>query len=345
MQCKLIDCCRTRWVQRVDAFEVFLQLYPSVVDTLLRISENEGSHWNHDTTSDASCYLSAISEFKFIFTLNLVSSVLQYARPLTLELQKRDIDIASAFQMVQLLRTTLNDIRNNIDRHHNIWYMEACNRGRSVGTIANKPRISSTQSYRDNHPSEDVSEYYRRSITIQFIESVQVAMSDRFSEKHLAVYSGFNILPSVMFRNRNWKDDMKPFFDLYEIVFVEYGRINAELHMWQMFWEKKQTNNEYYEINQLLKITNKKMFPGIYKCLKILVTIPVSFSECERTISVLRRLKTYQRNTMGQKRFSSLEMLTIHRNFEHNIDQIVKKFALDQPRKMKLLNILDSEDQ
>ena len=63
-------------------------------------------------------------------------------------------------------------------------------------------RISSTQSYRDNHPSEDVSEYYRRSITIQFIESVQVAMSDRFSEKHLAVYSGFNILPSVMFRNK-----------------------------------------------------------------------------------------------------------------------------------------------
>ena len=138
---------------------------------------------------------------------------------------------------------------------------------------------------------------------------------------------------------------MKPFFDLYEIDFVEYGRINAELHMWQMFWEKKQTNNEYYEINQLLKITNKKMFPVIYNCLKILGTIPVSSSECERTISVLRRLKTYQRNTMGQKRFSSLAMLTIHRNFEHNIDQIVKKFALEQPRKMKLLNILDSEDQ
>ena len=79
--------------------------------------------------------------------LNVVSSVLQYARPLTVELQKRDIDIASAFQMVQLLRTTLNDIRNNIDRHHNIWYMEACTMGRSVGTIANKSRISSTRSY------------------------------------------------------------------------------------------------------------------------------------------------------------------------------------------------------
>ena len=31
--------------------------------------------------------------------------------------------------------------------------------------------------------------------------------------------------------------------------------------------------------------------------------------------------------------------------FEHNIDQIVKKFPLEQSRKMKLLNILDSEDQ
>ena len=87
------------------------------------------------------------------------------------------------------------------------------------------------------------------------------------------------------------------------------------------------------------------MFPGIYNCLKILGTIPVSSSECERTISVLRRLKTYQRNTMGQKRFSSLAMLTIHRNFEHNIDQIVKKLSLEQHRIMKLLDILDSEDQ
>ena len=96
-RCKLIYCCRTRCVQRIDAFEVFLQFYPSVVDTLLRISENKGSHWNHDTTSDASCYLSPISQFKFIFTLNVVSSVLQYAKPLTVELLKRDIDIASAF--------------------------------------------------------------------------------------------------------------------------------------------------------------------------------------------------------------------------------------------------------
>ena len=35
----------------------------------------------------------------------------------------------------------------------------------------------------------------------------------------------------------------------------------------------------------------------------------------------------------------------VHRKFEQNIDQIVNKFALEQPRKMKLLNILDSEDQ
>ena len=52
-------------------------------------------------------------------------------------------------------------------------------------------------------------------------------MQDRFSEKHLAVYSGFNILPSVMFHNKNWKDDMKPFFDLYEIDCVEYGKCSA----------------------------------------------------------------------------------------------------------------------
>ena len=36
---KLKDCCRTRWVQRVDSFTIFLDLFKVICDALSHISE------------------------------------------------------------------------------------------------------------------------------------------------------------------------------------------------------------------------------------------------------------------------------------------------------------------
>ena len=136
-----------------------------------------------------------------------------------------------------------------------------------------------------------------------------------------------------MFRNRNWKDDMKPFFDLYEIDFVEYGRINAEFHMWQMFWEKKQTINEYYEINQLLKITNKKMFSGIYNLFEYFRNHSCFLFGMRKDYISSKTVEDISTQYYGAEEILFTGNIDYSQNFEHNIDQIVNKFALEQPRK------------
>jgi len=75
-----------------------------------------------------------------------------------------------------------------------------------------------------------------------------------------------------------------------------------------------------------------------------MVTVPVTSGECERSFSSLRRLKTYMRSTMQQERFSSLALLSIHRDFNHDIESIITKFAMKRPRKMALVNILASDE-
>ena len=55
---KLKQMCRTRWVERLDAFEVFVELYPSVAKCLEEISVTESRSWNRETVADArSLYL------------------------------------------------------------------------------------------------------------------------------------------------------------------------------------------------------------------------------------------------------------------------------------------------
>ena len=81
-------------------------------------------------------------------------------------------------------------------------------------------------------------------------------------------------------------------------------------------------------IEHLLLLCQEKdlvtTFPVIYNSLKILGTVPVTSCECERSISVLRRTKTYLRSTMGQDRFSDLALLYIRRDFDINLDQVIE---------------------
>ncbi len=56
---------------------------------------------------------------------------------------------------------------------------------------------------------------------------------------------------------------------------------------------------------QLLKPT------GIFE---MLLTLPVGSCSCERSFSAMRRLKTWQRSTMGESRSNGLALMNIHSN-------------------------------
>ena len=50
------------------------------------------------------------------------------------------------------------------------------------------------------------------------------------------------------------------------------------------------------------KAANESMFPNIHCLLRIICTLPVTSCECERSVRVLRRLKTYMGNNNGPRK-------------------------------------------
>ena len=79
--------------------------------------------------------------------------------------------------------------------------------------------------------------------------------------------------------------------------------------------------------------------------LRILGTIPVATCECERSISALGRLKSYLRTTMTEERLNDLAMLHVHSDIEIDLDAVINDFANRENRKIKLKNILDSDNE
>jgi hypothetical protein len=76
-------------------------------------------------------------------------------------------------------------------------------------------------------------------------------------------------------------------------------------------------------------------FPNVETILKIYLTIPISNASGELSFSVLKRVKNYLRNSMGQIRLENLAILCIESTDTENFDytKVIDIFAKAKSRK------------
>ena len=66
----------------------------------------------------------------------------------------------------------------------------------------------------------------------------------------------------------------------------------------------------------------RSMFDQVEQLVRLLLTIPASSAEAERSFSSLRRLKSYLRTTMKQERLNHCTVLHVHQAEVDNSDVI-----------------------
>lgn len=75
--------------------------------------------------------------------------------------------------------------------------------------------------------------------------------------------------------------------------------------------------------------TYKLIFSEVHKLLRLYLVVPITSATAERTFSVLKRLLTYLRSTMTEKRLSNCLLLHAHRDLTDklNLEDIAKEFV------------------
>ena len=81
------------------------------------------------------------------------------------------------------------------------------------------------------------------------------------------------------------------------------------------------------------------MFPNICTLLKIACTLPVISCECERSGSTLRRLNTFRRANLKEKRLSPLALIYTNYNMPIDLDKAVDIFSKLHPRRLELTSV------
>ena len=308
---KLKSLCQTRWLQRIDAFHVFMDMFPAIIKTFDSIVAN-GSEWSRDAVLDTGALMKCMLNFEFILALHTIERYISYTEGLTRLLQARAIDLIQAVQHVTTLKQVLTDARTDVENHFHIIFDQASRHAAEYDVQVKTPRRCSVQATHDKQLPQNAEEYYRASLTIPFLDYMVTEIEDRFDSHSVMAMKCLGIIPSC-FHVKDRASD-KEMLDFFREHIPHVSTFEAELKLWYEQFKGREPSELPDTPQASLRYAHSMAFPTIRKILIQIMVLPVTTCEAERSFSALRRIKTYLRSTMSQERLSGLALLNVHQS-------------------------------
>ncbi|XP_060858110.1 zinc finger MYM-type protein 1-like isoform X1 [Metopolophium dirhodum] len=313
--------CATRWVQRYEAVNDFIELFKFVVVSLETISS-----WKDTSATDATILIKALDS-EFLVSLQVVNILFSYSLPLCKLLQSKGIDLKEAIDLAGDNVTILKNLRSNINTEFNQMFKKAQKMAEFLDFDIKIKRINKRQIYRDNSiirndgSTPDSEEYFRVSICVPYIDFFISQLEERFLA-HRSIFKGFQCLFSNDFELEGFEE----LVNFYLSTDIE--TVKAELNLWKT--KLSRIGKSPRTGLDAIKFCRRELFPNVFDLLQIFCTLPVSTATPERMFSCLKRLKTYLRNSMVESRLNGLATMAVHRgviNITSNevLDELAKK--------------------
>ena len=172
----------------------------------------------------------------------------------------------------------------SVNRYHDQWYEDAVKLADSVGVTPKMPRVCNTQIHRENIPSNTISEYYRRTITIPILNEVITDLCHRFNPANM-IFVGAVLLYPITYNKKNAQDrkkKVKDFMIYYSTDMANTESCDAEIDCWETFWFSSFKGSVLPDtVKTSMQHTMTTMYPNIFIGLSLLGVIPVTTCSCD----------------------------------------------------------------
>ncbi|XP_062521178.1 zinc finger MYM-type protein 1-like [Corticium candelabrum] len=343
--------CETRWSSRYEAVHAIKSSFDAIINTLEAISTEDA-----ELGPEASCLLKSVQTFHFFFYISVLEEVLGKTAVLSRYLQGRRVELSGVKSKVSSTIKAVGALREDFQ---DVW--------KNTEDIASKLSLELPQLPRKRKVAQRLAmdgggtPYYPQSCQEQYklvynevVDIVRMEMKERFRENEYEVLAAVEkLLVDSLTESRPDRSSLQTVCTFYGNDFNS-GRLEHEL---EIFYGNIQAyqgepdwtveSEEGTDLPELVKVrtffnkgTNRDCYPETCKLLKTLLVIPASSSECERSFSTLRRLKTWLRTSMGQERLTSLALLTVEREecrkLECRVEDLVAEFGSSGRRRLLL---------
>ncbi len=300
--------CPTRWTVRTPAIDAILGQYEAVLAALEEMASSNTS----DTASRANGLYERFQKGTTVLGLFLAKEVMMGLEGMNTSLQGRGKKVGGMLSAVDCVKKHFQSQRT--EEAFITVYTSATDLATSLDIEPikmphlRKPQRRHAGPAEPYVPSTD-QEYYR----VQFfkvLDIVTTQLTKRFEQEGL---QHLVKLEKVLLSGQD--DDV---VDLYPEL--QFQSLKVQLAMFTANYTYK-TCSEVTEIMRNMVPEVHGLFSQVEALLRLLLVVPASSAEAERSFSALRCLKTWLRSSMSQTRLNSVAVCHVHRERMYNLDK------------------------
>ena len=332
----LSSLCATRWTVKAKSLNSIKTNYKQILK-LYDQSLEEGIS-NSETRAKIIGNQSQMYTFDFYFSMCIAIEVIGQSDILARALQNPNLSASEGKILAENTILTLKAKRS--DEKFELFWNENLEESKKleISDPVLKRIIKPPARFVDENaptvsPPQTPKEYYKR-IYFEAIDKLVNLLENRFNQEDFKIIENLQNLLLLAAGNQNYDKELKFVLNFYNSDFNE-NELKSQLQAFSIAFSKAYPNKENILLSDLKKFF-KELSPAfreylseVCKAMKLILVLPATNSSSERSFSVLRSLKDYQKSTMGQERLNHFMIFAIYPEYVDQLDmvEIAKEFV------------------
>ena len=312
--------CPTRWTVRAPAIRAVLGQYGTVLQSLDQMSAS-----NSESASRAEGLHVRLQQGNVVLGLMLALDVVSELEVLNKSLQKSTQTVGGMVSAVSVVQESLRAKRK--PDHFEAIFKEAedMTEKLSLDPIALPRTHRPPKRYSGTAPAHrpaSAVEYHRVEF-YKVLDKVDTQLTDRFMQPGIESLKELETLlltPTASNVGGNTQRNAEKYPEL------QWEDLKIQLAMFKNKYNCKTTADAAQTL-RAMPVEVRALFPQVETVVRLLMVVPASSAEAERSFSGLRRLKTWLRSTTTQKRLNGMGVCHIH---QERLDSLNKKDIAQQ---------------
>jgi hypothetical protein len=275
--------------------------------------------------SPAAGLLEKMESFEFVFIMKLMLKLFAITNELSHILQRKDINIVHAMELIQDVKAQLATLRESgWDEVFDEAKIYCEQKNISVPNMMDEIPIRGRAKRRNE--TTTFLHHYRVGIFFVVLDKICVEMNNRFGESTIEILTCFSCLDPKNNFSRFNIDSLVRGAQIYDVDFStsDFAQIRQQLQTYILQVRRHVAFSTCTDIaslaSKMVETEKHKVFPLVYRFIELALILPVSTTSVERAFSAMKIIKTNLRNKMADEWFNHLMVCYIEREIFKELD-------------------------